>query len=77
MASQESQLAERLEPVPDRIESSQAKLVYLCLEATGGATIEDLEETLTMKKIDILSVLNSLSSDGLVEQDGDRYVVTA
>ena len=69
--------AERLAPIPEEIESPRAKLVYLWLEAADGATVDDLGTALAMKKIDILSVLNSLSSAGLVERDGDEYVVAA
>ncbi len=72
----EQQLAtENLEPIPDDLQSPQAKLVYLYIEAADGATVDDLAQALTMKKIAILSVLNSLSSDALVEKDGDHYVV--
>ncbi|WP_049925256.1 hypothetical protein [Halopiger goleimassiliensis] len=75
MKSQKSREAPQIERIPEAISSPQAKLIYLCLEATGGATVDDLEETLALKKIDILSVLNSLQGDGLVEQDGEEYVV--
>ena len=64
-----------LEPVPETLDSCQAKLVYLCLEATGGATVDDLGELLAMKKLSILSLLNTLSSQDLVEQRGAEYVV--
>ncbi|WP_306055189.1 helix-turn-helix domain-containing protein [Natronococcus wangiae] len=65
---------ERLDPIPAELDSPQGKLVYLYLEATGGATATDLNEALAMKKIAVLSILNSLSSQGLVEKDGDVYV---
>ncbi|WP_436347918.1 MarR family transcriptional regulator [Natronorubrum sp. FCH18a] len=64
-----------MEPVPDDLDSAQAKLVYLYLEATGGATIEDLGATLAMKKLSILSVLNALSSAGVVDRRENEYVV--
>ncbi|ARS91891.1 MarR family transcriptional regulator [Natrarchaeobaculum aegyptiacum] len=75
MRSHESATQAQLEPVPETIESSQAKLVYLCLEASDGATVEDLTETLTMKKIDVLSVLHSLERDGLVDNRHGEFVV--
>lgn len=65
---------EQFEPMPAELESPQGKLVYLYLDATGGATATDLNEALAMKKISVLSVLNSLSGQGLVEKDGDVYV---
>lgn len=66
----------KINPLPDDLSSPQAKLVYLYLEATGGATLDDLNETLAMKKIAILSVLNSLTSRGLVDTDGSHYVAS-
>ncbi|SFC66041.1 hypothetical protein SAMN05444422_11391 [Halobiforma haloterrestris] len=63
--------------LPSELESSQAKLVYLYLEATGGATAADLSGALSMKKLAILSVLNSLSSADLVEKTGTEYVPRA
>ncbi|SDR26291.1 MarR family transcriptional regulator [Natronobacterium texcoconense] len=59
--------------LPAELESPQAKLVYLYLEATDGATATDLTDGLAMKKIAILSVLNQLSSEGLVEKTGTTY----
>ncbi|MDG5820040.1 MarR family transcriptional regulator [Natronococcus sp. A-GB7] len=64
----------QLEPLPTEIESPQAKLVYLYLEASGGATASDLNEVLAMKKIGVLSVLNCLTEEGLVEKNGADYV---
>jgi len=75
MHSQQPRHAGRIDPVPKRIESAQAKLVYLYLEATSTATADEIGETLTMKKIDVLSVLNTLSSEGYVEKNGDEYAI--
>lgn len=75
MSSQKHRPQRQLEPVPDDLDSAQAKLVYVYLEATGGATIDDLRKTLAMKKLSILSVLNTLSSAGYVDRRGERYVV--
>ena len=60
--------------LPTELESPQGKLVYLFLEATDGATVDDLGQTLAMKKINVLSVLRSLSSQGLIEKRGETYV---
>ena len=64
----------RISPLPSDLDSSEAKLVYLYIQATDGATVDDLNETLVMKKMAVLSVLNSLSSDGFVERVGNRYM---
>ncbi|MDQ2052114.1 MarR family transcriptional regulator [Natronolimnohabitans sp. A-GB9] len=76
MSSQEYRLSSDVEPVPDELESAQAKLVYLCLEATGGATVDDLGEFLAMEKLSVLTLLQTLSNAGLIEQRGEEYVVT-
>lgn len=75
MSSQKQRSDPRIEPVPDQLDSTQAKLVYLCLEATGGATADELGDLLAMKQLSVLSLLNTLSSDDLVEQRGEEYVV--
>ncbi|ELY67565.1 hypothetical protein [Natrinema versiforme] len=74
MVSQTHRHDTRLEPVPRDIESASAKLVYLYLEATDGATVGELGERLAMQKLDVLSVLSSLSSAGHVEQADSAYV---
>ncbi len=61
-------------PLPAELNSPQAKLVYLYLETTGGATVGELSETLSMKKMATLSVMNSLSTQGLVEKADNEYV---
>ncbi|APW99521.1 MarR family transcriptional regulator [Halobiforma lacisalsi AJ5] len=76
MLSQEHRSEKRIEPVPEGVESAQAKLVYIYLEAVGGATVDELADGLTLKKIDVLSVLNSLSTAGVIERDGDEYVAS-
>lgn len=61
--------------LPTELSSPQAKLVYLYIEAAGSATVDDLTEALSMKKIAVLSVLRSLTADGLVDRDGSHFVV--
>lgn len=75
MSSQKQRSTRKIEPVPETLESAQAKLVYIYLEATGGATVDDLGSTLAMKKLSILSILNTLSSAGYVERRGEAYVI--
>jgi predicted transcriptional regulator len=64
------------ETLPEEITSPRAKLVYLYLDVTETATVEDLQACLDMKKIDLLSVLNSLTRAGYVVKDGGTYTVT-
>ncbi|TYT63168.1 helix-turn-helix domain-containing protein [Natrialba swarupiae] len=66
---------ERIDDLPTNIESPQGKLVYLYLEAADGATVDDLNRTLAMNKMSVLSVLETLSSQGLVRKTGGEYTV--
>ena len=76
MSSQTHRPERSLEPVPSDLDSAQAKLVYVSLEAAGSATADDLEAMLSMKKLSILSILNTLSNAGYVDQRGEEYVVS-
>ncbi|WP_323675290.1 TrmB family transcriptional regulator [Halorubellus sp. PRR65] len=77
MSIQQSAAIAKPETLPETIASPRAKLVYLYLDVTEAATVEDLQECLDMKKIDLLSVLNSLTSAGHVASDDGTYAVTA
>ncbi|MFB6123893.1 MAG: helix-turn-helix domain-containing protein [Haloferacaceae archaeon] len=63
--------------LPAELVSAESKLVYLFLESTDGATIDDLHESLGMKKITIYPVLDSLREHGLVARDGQSFLPTA
>lgn len=65
---------ERIASVPPSLDSAQAKLVYFYLTVADGATVDDLNRTLSMKKIDALSVLRTLEGEGLVDKRGTAYV---
>jgi len=45
MESQKHRPTAQIDPVPDDLESAQAKLVYIYLEAADGATVEELGDT--------------------------------
>lgn len=68
---------DQISPLPSELDSAQGKLVYLYLEATGGTTVSDLNQTLSMQKMAILSVLNSLESQGLIEKRDSEYALCA
>ena len=59
-------------PLPAELDSPQAKLVYLYLATAGESTIDEVADTLSMKKLSALSVLRSLSNEELIERDGGR-----
>lgn len=69
------QADETLEPLPDDLDSPRAKLVYLTLGVAGSATLNELQRTLDVPKLTLLSVLDALSGRGLVEQTDVGYVL--
>ncbi|WP_254762702.1 helix-turn-helix domain-containing protein [Natrinema marinum] len=74
---QQTTATDRPSQLPTEIGSAQGKLVYLTLEVTGEATVTDLNRTLNMRKISILSVLSSLSSQGLIERTDAGYALAS
>lgn len=62
--------------VPDSIDSPQAKLVYLYLRTTAGATVEELDDSLDLKRLALFPVLDTLESRDLIDRDGERYVAS-
>ena len=63
--------------IPAEIDSTGSKLVYLYLHATEAATIEELQSSLHMKQLALFPYLETLTSEGLVERDGQQYVCCA
>jgi predicted transcriptional regulator len=61
--------------VPGSIDSPRAKLVHLYLDAVSGATVDEIQSALGLKRISLYSVLGTLEDRELVEQNGDSYVV--
>lgn len=59
--------------LPDDLESPRAKLVYLYLASTDGASLTDLQEGVGLKRITLYSILRTLRERELVSRDGDRY----
>jgi len=67
----------RIEPLPGELESPRAKLVYLTLSVTGGASIGELHDALNVPKLTLLSVLDALAGRELVERTDDGFVPIA
>lgn len=59
--------------LPDALETSGSKLVYLYLKVEEEATINELHTALGMKKITLYSLLQTLKATDLVDQDGAIY----
>ncbi|ADJ15434.1 hypothetical protein [Halalkalicoccus jeotgali] len=70
---------DRLGPVatlPDEVGSTGAKLVYLYLIVENGATIDELQTGLRMRKVTLYPLLRTLARNGLVERRNAEYVCT-
>jgi MarR family transcriptional regulator, organic hydroperoxide resistance regulator len=60
--------------IPDGLETSGSKLVYLYLKVEDEATINELHTALGMKKITLYSLLQTLTATELIDQEGAMYV---
>ncbi|WP_440769740.1 MarR family transcriptional regulator [Natronorubrum sp. DTA28] len=60
-------------PVPDDLESPRAKLVYLYVAATDGATTERLCDDLDVKKGTVLSITGTLRERGYLERTDSGF----
>lgn len=68
MSTTEQQLA-----IPDDLDSSQTKLVYLAILVAGSATVSELQERLGLSKLTLMPVLASLTANDLVVRTEDGY----
>ncbi|MFB6137773.1 MAG: TrmB family transcriptional regulator [Halobacteriaceae archaeon] len=59
--------------IPEGLESSSAKLVYLYLEITQGATLGDLRDALDLTRLTLCSILRTLRDRGFVRKSGDHF----
>ena len=60
--------------LPETLDTSGSKLVYLYLQIKNEATINELHAALGMKKITLYSLLQTLTATELVDQEGAMYV---
>jgi predicted transcriptional regulator len=59
--------------LPDTLNSSGAKLVYLYLRLEEQATIDELHQALKMQKGTLYSLLRTLTAADLIERTGTTY----
>lgn len=62
--------------VPDEINSSTAKLVYVYLKSVTSATIEQICESLSLKQLTLLPILKTLRTNGFVKKSNQEYTIT-
>lgn len=63
--------------IPDELSAAESKLVYLFVATSGGATVDDLQSSLNIRKITLFPVLDTLSERGLIERTDGTYAPTA
>jgi len=64
---------ERFQQLPKAVKSPRAKLVYYHILNKGKATLDQICETLNLKKITTYPVLSSLVEKGLLNKSGEMY----
>ena len=74
MKNTQQQLAHTDIELPDTVETADAKLVYLYLAIEEQATIDELQAVLSMKKISLYPLLQTLTATDFVERVGATYV---
>jgi hypothetical protein len=72
MSTQQALKSKSVETIPSELDSPRAKLVYLYLSVTGETSIDDLQTALDMQKITLFGILDTLTSEGFAEKNGDR-----
>ncbi len=63
--------------VPPELASDGTKLVYLYLQVTGASTLDELNQSLEMKTISLLPILDTLVTKELVSRENNRYLPVA
>jgi len=74
-ASRSSTRTALTRPLPDGIESAQAKLVYLYLRIATEAEVAELATVLGLTRLSLYPILDTLVSRGLAEKRGSVYAV--
>ncbi len=59
--------------VPEEINSSTAKLVYVYLKSVTSATLEQICDSLCLKQITLLPILQKLRKNGFVTKSKQKY----
>ena len=62
--------------VPDGINSSTAKLIYVYIKSVASTTLEQLSSSLNMKKITVYPIISTLIKKGFITQSNNIYKVS-
>jgi DNA-binding MarR family transcriptional regulator len=62
--------------VPEEINSSTAKLIYVYIKSVSSATIEQLSSSLSMKRITLYPIVSTLQQKGFITKSNNLYQVS-
>lgn len=63
--------------LPNELTAASTKLVYLYVAAVDGATIDQMEADLDMRKLSLFPVVEDLADRNLLQTDGNQYQLDA
>jgi len=63
--------------LPQELSAADSKLVYLFVAVSDGATVDDLQSGLDIKKISLFPVLDTLSERDLIDRVDGEYVAAS
>ena len=72
--SRKNRIKEQLN-IPDEINSSTAKLVYMYLKSVTSATVDEMSSALKIKQITILPILSCLQSNKFIMKSNNEYKI--
>jgi hypothetical protein len=61
--------------LPEELESSRGKLIYLYLQVRGATTIDELKAELDLQLLTLYGLLGRLREDGFVRKIEGRWLV--
>jgi predicted transcriptional regulator len=62
--------------LPEELESSRGKLVYLYLQVRGATTIDELKAELDLQLLTLYGLLDRLRENGFVTKTEGRWLVS-
>lgn len=61
--------------IPEEINSSNAKLIYVYMKSVTTATLEQICSALSMKKITLYPIISTLKNKGFITKSNNVYKI--
>lgn len=74
MVGQQDQYPQFVSRLPKNLYSPGAKLVYLYIDSNKGATIDELQVVLRLKKVTLYPLIQTLRQNDLIEKVEGVYI---